>query len=172
MQLSRAYVLLLWFLPLLILRIIKTPKTCRPWITRCCNPEDSTLHNHRCEDLELSMNLALPQSEIHLITGTKYQFPHSECNKTDINTWLCVTIRENKIKRPTITVFFFFTFSIVRYSRDYKTRRFWNWICFLPQVKGKTPTHLGPLERANFNHWVTSQCWTQCWRVEKRLDPS
>jgi hypothetical protein len=34
--------------------------------------------------------------------------------------------------------------------------RFGNWICFRPQVKGgkKTPTLLGPLERANLNHWV------------------
>jgi hypothetical protein len=51
----------------------------------------------------------------------------------------------------------FLDFSIVRYSRDYKTRRFGNWICFRPQVKGgggeKTPTQLGPLERANLNHW-------------------
>jgi hypothetical protein len=42
---------------------------------------------------------------------------------------------------------FFWTFSIVRYSK--KTRRFGNWICFRPQVKveEKTPTQLGPLER-------------------------
>jgi hypothetical protein len=36
------------------------------------------------------------------------------------------------------------------------TRRFGNWICFRPQVKGgrkKTPTQLGPLQRANLNHW-------------------
>jgi hypothetical protein len=34
-----------------------------------------------------------------------------------------------------------------------KTRRFGNWICFRPQVKvgEKTPTQLGPLERANLN---------------------
>jgi hypothetical protein len=39
------------------------------------------------------------------------------------------------------------------------TRRFGNWICFLPQVKGgkKTPTQLGPLERPNLNHWTISQ---------------
>jgi hypothetical protein len=36
-----------------------------------------------------------------------------------------------------------------------KTRRFGNWICFRPQVKvgEKTPTQLGPLERANLNHF-------------------
>jgi hypothetical protein len=35
-----------------------------------------------------------------------------------------------------------------------KTRRFGNWICFHHQVKvgEKTPTQLGPLERANLNH--------------------
>jgi hypothetical protein len=36
-----------------------------------------------------------------------------------------------------------------------RTRRFGNWICFRPQVNvgEKTPTPLGPLERANLNHW-------------------
>jgi hypothetical protein len=36
-----------------------------------------------------------------------------------------------------------------------ETRRLGNWICFRPQVKGgggeKTPTRLGPLERANLD---------------------
>jgi hypothetical protein len=31
----------------------------------------------------------------------------------------------------------FWTFSIVRYSRKLKTRRFGNWICFRPHVGGK-----------------------------------
>jgi hypothetical protein len=35
-----------------------------------------------------------------------------------------------------------------------KTRRFRNWISFRPQVWGKTPTHLGPLDRANLNHCI------------------
>jgi hypothetical protein len=40
----------------------------------------------------------------------------------------------------------FWTFSIVRYSRKQKTRRFGNWICFRPQVKGREDTHsVGPL---------------------------
>jgi hypothetical protein len=30
-----------------------------------------------------------------------------------------------------------------------------NYICFHPQVRGETPTLLGPLERANPNHWTT-----------------
>jgi hypothetical protein len=30
----------------------------------------------------------------------------------------------------------FWTLSIVQYSRNYKTERFRNWICFHPQVKG------------------------------------
>jgi hypothetical protein len=48
----------------------------------------------------------------------------------------------------------FFTFSIVRYSRKQKTRRFGNWICFRPQMGGgrKTPIQLGHLERANIDH--------------------
>jgi hypothetical protein len=29
----------------------------------------------------------------------------------------------------------FWTFSIVMYSREWKTRHFGNWTCFLPQVK-------------------------------------
>jgi hypothetical protein len=51
---------------------------------------------------------------------------------------------------------FFGLFTIVRYSRDKKTRRFGNWICFRPQVKGgeKTPTQLGLLERANLTHLI------------------
>jgi hypothetical protein len=55
---------------------------------------------------------------------------------------------------------FFWTFSIVRYSK--KTRRFGNWICFRPQVKvgEKTPSQLGSLERADLNHWTAqlSRC--------------
>jgi hypothetical protein len=34
-------------------------------------------------------------------------------------------------------------------SRNYKTQRFGNCICFHPQERGETPTLLGPLERAN-----------------------
>jgi hypothetical protein len=34
-----------------------------------------------------------------------------------------------------------------------RTQRFWNWICFRPEVRGQeTPTQLGPLERASLNH--------------------
>jgi hypothetical protein len=33
-----------------------------------------------------------------------------------------------------------------------ETRRFGNWICFRPQVKGEEDAKLGTLERANFNH--------------------
>jgi hypothetical protein len=59
----------------------------------------------------------------------------------------------------------FWTFSIVRYSREQKTRRFGNWIFFRPQVTGKkTPTRLGPLERANLNHWTTPVwVWVLCY---------
>jgi hypothetical protein len=51
----------------------------------------------------------------------------------------------------------FWTFSIVQYSRNYKTRRFGNWICFWPQVwvEGRT-TQLGLLDRANLNHVMFS----------------
>jgi hypothetical protein len=48
----------------------------------------------------------------------------------------------------------FLDFSIILYSQ--KKRRFGNWICFRPQGKvgEKTPTQLGPLDRANLNHWT------------------
>jgi hypothetical protein len=37
-----------------------------------------------------------------------------------------------------------------------RTHPFGNWICFRPQVRGQeTSTQLGPLERANLNHWPT-----------------
>jgi hypothetical protein len=35
-------------------------------------------------------------------------------------------------------------------------KRFGNWMCFRPQVRRETPTLLGPLERANLNHWDRS----------------
>jgi hypothetical protein len=33
-------------------------------------------------------------------------------------------------------------------------------MCFHPQVGGGTPTLLGPLERANLNHWTTNVRFT------------
>jgi hypothetical protein len=57
----------------------------------------------------------------------------------------------------------FWTFPIFRYSREFKTRRFRNWICFRPLVRGeKTPTQLGPLERANLNHWTAPARLNSC----------
>jgi hypothetical protein len=44
------------------------------------------------------------------------------------------------------------------------TRRFGDWICLRPQVKGikrKPPILLGPLERANLNHWTNGQIQIQ-----------
>jgi hypothetical protein len=38
---------------------------------------------------------------------------------------------------------------------DYRTQSFRNQICFCPQVKGETPTFLGPLDIANLNHTVS-----------------
>jgi hypothetical protein len=47
-----------------------------------------------------------------------------------------------------------------------KTQRFGNWICFRPQEKvgEKTPTQLGPLERANLNHWNTGR-----WKKSRKI---
>jgi hypothetical protein len=42
---------------------------------------------------------------------------------------------------------------------DARKQRFGNWICFRPQVKGDTL--LGPLERANPNHWTTPVRFTR-----------
>jgi hypothetical protein len=51
-----------------------------------------------------------------------------------------------------ITAFLDFSYRLV----FQKTRRFGNWLFFRPQVKvgEKTPTQLGPLERADLNHWT------------------
>jgi hypothetical protein len=46
-------------------------------------------------------------------------------------------------------LFGIWTLSIVRYSKNYRAQSFGNWIYFRPQVKGETPSLLGPLERAN-----------------------
>jgi hypothetical protein len=45
------------------------------------------------------------------------------------------------------------TLSIVRYSRNQKTQCFGSWILFRPQVKDDDTYSVGPLERANLNHW-------------------
>jgi hypothetical protein len=56
----------------------------------------------------------------------------------------------------------FRTFSIVRCSWEYK-HDVSDTECFCPQVKRgeKTPTQLGPLERANLNHGTTPVRFTQ-----------
>jgi hypothetical protein len=36
-----------------------------------------------------------------------------------------------------------------------ETLRFGNWICFRPQVKAGGNTSVGPVRRANLNHWTT-----------------
>jgi hypothetical protein len=43
-------------------------------------------------------------------------------------------------------------FAIIQYSKIYR-KRFGNWICFCPQVRGETPTLLGPLERGDLQ-WL------------------
>jgi hypothetical protein len=49
----------------------------------------------------------------------------------------------------------FWTLSIVRIKyKNIKSRRFGSWFFFHLQVKGgETPTQMGPLDRANLNHW-------------------
>jgi hypothetical protein len=50
----------------------------------------------------------------------------------------------------------FWTLSIVRYFRNYKTQRFGNWTCFRPQVRGEGTYSVGLLERSKLNHWTSS----------------
>jgi hypothetical protein len=47
----------------------------------------------------------------------------------------------------------FWSLSIIGILKTRK-QRFRNLICFNPQVRWETPTQLGPLERANLNHWT------------------
>jgi hypothetical protein len=51
----------------------------------------------------------------------------------------------------------FWTLSIVLdkiLKYNIKSRRFGSWFLFRLQVKrGETPTKMGPLDRANLNHW-------------------
>jgi hypothetical protein len=65
-----------------------------------------------------------------------------------------------KLKTSYTELMGFWSSSIVRTLKNHKikTRRLGNWICFRPQVRG-APTLLGPLERANLNHWTQeSRC--------------
>jgi hypothetical protein len=49
----------------------------------------------------------------------------------------------------------FQTLPIIWYSKNWRTQHFTKWIWFHPQVRGKTPRILRPLQRANLNHWIT-----------------
>jgi hypothetical protein len=49
--------------------------------------------------------------------------------------------------------------SIVWKSKYCKTQLYRNWICFRLQLRGETPIVLGPLEKANLNHWLTLYCF-------------
>jgi hypothetical protein len=57
----------------------------------------------------------------------------------------------------------FWTLSIVQIFNRLNTQRFGDWICLRPQVKrkrgkkAKNPILLGPLEKANLNHWIKSR---------------
>jgi hypothetical protein len=76
-----------------------------------------------------------------------------KCIELNLQDWLILKGSDDGVKHTGLLSFL--DFSIVLYSRDYKTRRFGNWICFHPQVKRRrTPTQLGPIERANLNHWI------------------
>jgi hypothetical protein len=49
----------------------------------------------------------------------------------------------------------FWTVSFDRNSKYRRKQRFGNWLFPFSGEVGKTPTLLGPLERANLNHWTT-----------------
>jgi hypothetical protein len=63
----------------------------------------------------------------------------------------------------------YWVFGLFPLSGIQRTRRFGNWICFRPQVKvgEKTPTLLGPWERADLNHWTS--CSLEYQTMEKVL---
>jgi hypothetical protein len=52
-------------------------------------------------------------------------------------------------------LFFFWTLSIIPYSRNNKTRRFGNWMFPSSGEGAETRTQLGPLERSSLYHWNT-----------------
>jgi hypothetical protein len=68
----------------------------------------------------------------------------------------------------------FRTLSIVGYSKDHKRiQRFGNSVCFCPQVKGwEADTLLGPLERANLNHWTQQSRCLPPPHLRTETDPS
>jgi hypothetical protein len=49
----------------------------------------------------------------------------------------------------------FWTLSIVQYSKKLKNTTFRKLDLFPSSGRGGTPNQLGPLERANLNHWTT-----------------
>jgi hypothetical protein len=54
------------------------------------------------------------------------------------------------------TITAFFDLSIVRYSKNYRTQHFGNWICFCPQVRGNTYS-VGSLELTSITRWPMSE---------------
>jgi hypothetical protein len=48
----------------------------------------------------------------------------------------------------------FWTSPIVRYSKKLESAKFRKLVLFPSSGEGETPTLLGPLERANLNHWT------------------
>jgi hypothetical protein len=55
----------------------------------------------------------------------------------------------------------FWTLSIVQYSKKLENTTFWKLDLFPSSGRGgRTPSQLGPLERANLNHWNTGR-WTK-----------
>jgi hypothetical protein len=53
-----------------------------------------------------------------------------------------------------------------------ETRRFGNWLCFRPKVRGKKPILLGPLERASPNHWTRTMDRVRKLNISESYTPS
>jgi hypothetical protein len=64
----------------------------------------------------------------------------------------------------------FWNSSIVGNSKYKEIQRFGNWILFRPQLSGlKTPTLLGPSERASLDHWIWFRPQVRGWETPTLL---
>jgi hypothetical protein len=100
-------------------------------------------------------SICLPSVQ-KLINHWRYNLTQSEISRSD---WAFTVWRGNRTnfwlaeheEESTQNYWVFWTFSVIRYSREYKTRRFGNWICLRPQVKGGEDTYSVGLLRKS---WV------------------